>query len=170
MFFHEKSYDIDELMRHNMHIHTTFSGCAKPEMTLNDIVRTAEGLDAAVLFQDLKRFGGMGHKNIFCKTNDYEGAMRDTAKWKSVKGYIVWDEPIFEEHLAETRRMIDYCEREYPDVKFGKINVDNEPDLTALFKVQSIPYIALVKNNTFVDFSVGYVPKATLARLIEENK
>ncbi len=84
--------------------------------TAMDIVRTAEGFDAAVLFQDLKRFGGMGHKNIFCKTNDYEGAMRDTAKWKSVKGYIVWDEPIFEEHLAETRRMIDYCEREYPDV------------------------------------------------------
>ena len=28
----------------------------------------------------------------------------------------------------------------------------------------------LVKNNVFLDFSVGYVPKATLARLIEENK
>lgn len=66
--------------------------------------------------------------------------------------------------------VMEELEREYPDVKFGKINVDNEPDLTALFKVQSIPYIALVKNNTFVDFSVGYVPKATLARLIEENK
>ena len=66
--------------------------------------------------------------------------------------------------------VMEELEREYPDVKFGKINVDNEPDLTALFKVQSIPYIALVKNNTFVDFSVGYVPKATIARLIEENK
>ena len=66
--------------------------------------------------------------------------------------------------------VMEELESEYPDVKFGKINVDNEPDLTALFKVQSIPYIALVKNNTFVDFSVGYVPKATLARLIEENK
>lgn len=66
--------------------------------------------------------------------------------------------------------VMEELEREYPDVKFGKINVDNEPDLTALFKVQSIPYIALVKNNTFVDFSVRYVPKATLARLIEENK
>ena len=66
--------------------------------------------------------------------------------------------------------VMEELEREYPDVKFGKINVDNEPDLTALFKVQSIPYIAIVKNNTFVDFSVGYVPKATLARLIEENK
>ena len=66
--------------------------------------------------------------------------------------------------------VIEELEREYPDVKFGKINVDNEPDLTALFKVQSIPYIALVKNNTFLDFSVGYVPKNTLVQLIEENK
>ena len=66
--------------------------------------------------------------------------------------------------------IIEELEREYPDVKFGKINVDNEPDLAALFKVQSIPYIALVKNNTFLDFSVGYVPKTTLARLIEEKK
>lgn len=66
--------------------------------------------------------------------------------------------------------VIEELEREYPDVKFGKINVDNEPELTALFKVQSIPYIALVKNNTFLDFSVGYVPKDTLVQLIEENK
>ena len=66
--------------------------------------------------------------------------------------------------------VIEELEREYPDVKFGKINVDNEPELTALFKVQSIPYIALVKNKTLLDFSVGYVPKDTLERLIEENK
>jgi thioredoxin 1 len=66
--------------------------------------------------------------------------------------------------------VIEELEHEYPDVKFGKINVDNEPEITALFKVQSIPYIALVKNNTFLDFSVGYVPKDTLVQLIEENK
>ena len=66
--------------------------------------------------------------------------------------------------------VMEELEREYPNVKFGKINIDNEPELTALFKVQSIPYIALVKNNTFLDFSVGYVPKDTLVQLIEENK
>ena len=51
MFFHEKTYDIDELMRHNMHIHTTFSGCAKPEMTAVNIVETAEkcGLEIIAL-------------------------------------------------------------------------------------------------------------------------
>lgn len=66
--------------------------------------------------------------------------------------------------------VMEELEREYSNVKFGKINVDNEPELTALFKVQSIPYIALVKNNVFLDFSVGYVPKDTLVRLIEANK
>ncbi len=66
--------------------------------------------------------------------------------------------------------IMEELEREYPDVKFCKINVDREPELTALFKTESIPYVALVKDNTFVDFSVGYVPKATLVKLIEENK
>lgn len=42
MFFHDKTYDIDELVRYNMHIHTTFSGCAKPEMKVQDIIKTAE--------------------------------------------------------------------------------------------------------------------------------
>ena len=42
MFYFERCYDLDELMRRNMHIHTNFSGCAKPEMTLESIVREAE--------------------------------------------------------------------------------------------------------------------------------
>ena len=59
---------------------------------------------------------------------------------------------------------------EYPDVKFCKINVDEEPELTKMFNVQSIPTVALVKDNTFVDLLVGYVPKEKLAAFIEENK
>lgn len=42
MFYFEKCYDIDELVRRNMHIHSNFSRCAKPEMTLENIVREAE--------------------------------------------------------------------------------------------------------------------------------
>ena len=42
MYFHEATYDLDILCRQNLHIHTTFSGCAKPEMKLCNIVRTAE--------------------------------------------------------------------------------------------------------------------------------
>ena len=65
---------------------------------------------------------------------------------------------------------LDELEREFPDVKFCKVNVDNDPDIARIFKVQSIPFVALVKDNTFVDMSVGYVPKEAIAKLIREYK
>ena len=66
--------------------------------------------------------------------------------------------------------VIDEIEREMPDVKFCKINVDEEPELTRMFRVQSIPTIAIVKDNTFLDMSVGYVMKEKLANLISEYR
>ena len=65
--------------------------------------------------------------------------------------------------------VIEELEKEIPEAKFCKINVDEEPALARLFKVESIPMIALVKNNVFVDVSVGYVPKEKLAKLIKDN-
>lgn len=67
--------------------------------------------------------------------------------------------PIFEELAGE-----------YTDVKFCKVNVDEQPSLAKKFNVTSIPMVAFVKDNTFVDLSVGYVPKEKLAKLIEDNK
>lgn len=61
-------------------------------------------------------------------------------------------------------------EQEYPDVKFCKVNVDNEREIASAFRVESIPLVAFVKDNTYVDMSVGYVPKEKLAGMIEANK
>ena len=61
-------------------------------------------------------------------------------------------------------------EKEYDDVKFCKVDVDKDPDLARMFNIQSIPFIAFVKDNTFLDMSVGYVPKDKLAKLITEYK
>lgn len=51
MFLRQACYDLDELIRSNLHIHTTFSGCAKPEMTVENILREAQqaGLEAIAL-------------------------------------------------------------------------------------------------------------------------
>jgi thioredoxin 1 len=59
---------------------------------------------------------------------------------------------------------------EMPDVKFCKVNVDNEMELAKMFRVSSIPLIALVKDNTFLDMSVGYVMRQTLEDLINEYR
>ena len=96
---------------------------------------------------------------------NFEAEVEKSDRLVVIDLYADWCGPC--KMLAPT---LEELEREYPDVKFGKINVDEQPELTALFKTESIPYIALVKDNTFVDFSVGYVPKATLVRLIEANK
>ena len=61
-------------------------------------------------------------------------------------------------------------EGEYTDVKFCKINVDNDPELARQFNVTNIPMVAFVKDNTFDDVSVGFVPKENLKKLIEANK
>jgi thioredoxin 1 len=66
--------------------------------------------------------------------------------------------------------VMDEIEKEMPDVKFCKINVDDERELAMTFKVESIPMIAVVKNNTFLDFSVGYVPKERLVKMISEYR
>ena len=66
--------------------------------------------------------------------------------------------------------VLDEIEKEMPEVKFCKINVDEEPELARMFKVESIPMIAVVKDNTFVDMSVGYVPKNTLVSFINQYK
>ncbi len=42
MFLLECTYDPDELARHNVHTHSVFSKCAKPEMTLEAMIRAAE--------------------------------------------------------------------------------------------------------------------------------
>lgn len=61
-------------------------------------------------------------------------------------------------------------EAEHPEVKFCKINVDEEPKLAAQFHVQSIPMVAFVKDNTFLDMSVGLVPKSEIEKMINEYK
>ena len=66
--------------------------------------------------------------------------------------------------------VLESLESEYPDVKFCKVNVDNSPEIARMFRVESIPLVAFVKNNTYLDMSLGYVPKEKLASIIEQHK
>lgn len=45
------------------------------------------------------------------------------------------------------------------DVKVGKINVDEQPELAEQFQVTSIPMLAVIKNGKLVNQAVGYKPK-----------
>ncbi len=55
--------------------------------------------------------------------------------------------------------IVDEVAEELADVKVGKINVDQEPDLAAKFQVMSIPTLVLMKEGKEANRSLGAIPK-----------
>mgnify|MGYP000862225979 FL=1 len=49
----------------------------------------------------------------------------------------------------------------------GKVNVDNNPGVSAQFGVRNIPTILFIKNGEVADKSVGAVPKAQLTQKLD---
>lgn len=52
-------------------------------------------------------------------------------------------------------------------VKFGKVNVDEQPRLAIAYQVQSIPTLMLFKNGEPANVSVGVVPKETIEAMLQ---
>ena len=75
-----------------------------PEIS-QTILQEAEALGAQISYQNLKRMGGMGDRNRFSVTSDLEGCLKELTPWRSATCVLMWDEPMLEEHLAETRAM-----------------------------------------------------------------
>ena len=51
-------------------------------------------------------------------------------------------------------------------VKVGKINVDEQPELAAAFKVESIPMLVVVKDGAIVKQAIGLRPKAYIVEML----
>ena len=52
------------------------------------------------------------------------------------------------------------------DVKVGKINVDEQPELAAQFQVMSIPMLAVIKNGKLENQVVGYRSKEQIEAIL----
>jgi len=63
--------------------------------------------------------------------------------------------PIVEE-IAEERK----------DIKVGKINVDEQPELTSQFGVMSIPTLVVIKDGKIVKQAMGARPKSAILAML----
>ncbi len=59
---------------------------------------------------------------------------------------------------------------EIKDVEFVKVNVDNNPQQAARYRVASIPTLLAFKNGTVVGQLVGFRPKEEIKAFIEKSK
>lgn len=62
--------------------------------------------------------------------------------------------------------IVDEVANERPDVKVGKINVDEQPELAQQFGIMSIPTLLVFKNGEKVQESVGLIPKEKVEALL----
>ncbi len=62
--------------------------------------------------------------------------------------------------------MIDEIAAERSDIKVGKINVDQQPELAGRFGVMSIPTLMVFKNGKVTAQSAGARPKAQILAML----
>ena len=75
--------------------------------------------------------------------------------WASWCGPCRMVGPIIEEIAAERS-----------DIKVGKVNVDEEPELAARFQVMSIPTLMVFKNGRIANQALGAMPKSQILSLL----
>ena len=63
--------------------------------------------------------------------------------------------------------IVEEIAEENPDIKVGKVNVDEEQELAAQFKVYSIPSLFVMKNGQVVRQSVGAKSKEEILQMLK---
>ncbi len=63
--------------------------------------------------------------------------------------------------------VIDEVARARPDLKVGKVNIDEQPELAVQFGVQSIPTLIAFKDGVKAKESVGFVPREMVESLLD---
>ena len=62
--------------------------------------------------------------------------------------------------------VIEEIAGERPDIKVGKINVDEQPELASKFSIMSIPTLVVMKNGKIVQQVSGARPKKAILEML----
>lgn len=65
--------------------------------------------------------------------------------------------------------VVDAFAEEHPEIKVGKVNVDDQPQLAGAFGIESIPTLVAIKDGKGIGMVVGVRPKEDLLALFAEN-
>lgn len=65
--------------------------------------------------------------------------------------------------------IIEELEKEMTDIKFVKLDVDENPEVSNKYQIQSIPTLKVFKDGQDVDTVVGFLPKDQIKALIEKH-
>ena len=63
--------------------------------------------------------------------------------------------------------IVDEIAAEHPEIKVGKVNVDEQQELAAQFQVMSIPSLFVIKDGEVVNQAMGAMPKDRILEMLK---
>ena len=63
--------------------------------------------------------------------------------------------------------IVDEIAQEHPEIKVGKVNVDEQQELAAAFSVMSIPTLFVLKDGKIVKQATGARPKEQILEMLK---
>lgn len=71
-------------------------------------------------------------------------------------------------YCTRLKPVFESIANDYKDVNFIKVNVDEHPDIASKYGIQGIPAIKFFCENKEIGEIIGYVPKDTLKKKIDQ--
>lgn len=62
--------------------------------------------------------------------------------------------------------LVDRIAEDRDDIKVGKINIDEQPELATQFEITSIPTLMIIKDGKVTNKAVGALPREAIEALI----
>ena len=93
--------------------------------------------------------------------NNFQNEIMDSEKTVLLDFWAPW--------CAPCRMVVPIIEEitgERPDIKVGKINVDEQPELASKFGIMSIPTLVVMKNGKIVQQVSGARPKDAILEML----
>ena len=94
--------------------------------------------------------------------NNFQNEIMDSEKTVLLDFWASW--------CAPCRMVVPIIEEiagERPDIKVGKINVDEQPELASKFGIMSIPTLVVMKNGKIVQQVSGVRPKNAILEMFQ---
>lgn len=99
--------------------------------------------------------------SIKITSDNFESEVLKSDKPVLVDFYADWCTPC---HMVSP--IIEQVSEENGDIKVGKVNVDEQPEIASMFGVMNIPTFIMFKEGKVVDRVMGAVPKSAILKMI----
>ena len=99
---------------------------------------------------------------VIIKKDNFENEIMNSEKTVLLDFWAGWCGP-----CKMISPIIDEIAKEHPEIKVGKINVDEQPEIANSFDIMNIPSLFVLKNGEITNRSAGVKSKTQIEEMLK---